>query len=67
VIKEFGLGLGSAILADALLVRMVLVPSILHLVGNSAWWFPNWLDRALPNLSVKGELHPVPAPSGSSD
>ena len=52
VIKEFGIGLGVAILADALLVRMVLVPSVMHLFGNRAWAFPAWLDRALPDLSV---------------
>lgn len=57
-IKEFGFGLGAAILADALIVRMVLVPSIMHLVGSSAWWFPARLDRILPNISVEG----APAP-----
>jgi RND superfamily putative drug exporter len=56
VIKEFGLGLGIAILADALLVRMVLVPSIMHLVGRRNWWFPAWLDRLLPRLHVEPEL-----------
>ena len=59
VIKEFGLGLGIAILADALLIRIVLVPSIMHLVGNKAWWFPGWLDRILPRISVEA------APVGS--
>ena len=52
VIKEFGYGLGVAILADALLVRMVLVPSLMHLFGNAAWWFPAWLGQRLPNISV---------------
>lgn len=52
VIKEFGYGLGIAILADALLVRMMLVPSLMHLFGNAAWWFPTWLDRRLPIISV---------------
>jgi len=55
VIKEFGLGLGIAILADALLVRMLLVPSIMHLVGHRNWWFPAWLDRLLPRLHVEPE------------
>ena len=55
VIKEFGYGLGIAILADALLVRMVLVPSLMHLFGNAAWWFPAWLDRCLPSISVDVE------------
>ncbi len=52
VIKEFGYGLGIAILADALIVRMVLVPALMHLFGNAAWWFPSWLDRRLPSISV---------------
>ena len=52
VIKEFGYGLGVAILADALLVRMILVPSLMHLFGNAAWWFPSWLEQRLPSISV---------------
>ncbi|MCZ6805610.1 MAG: MMPL family transporter [Deltaproteobacteria bacterium] len=63
VIKEFGIGLGTAIITDALIVRMVLVPSIMHLFGNAAWWFPRWLDRALPNLSVEA-AEAAPAPAG---
>ena len=55
VIKEFGYGLGIAILADALLVRMVLVPSLMHLFGKAAWWFPAWLDRRLPRIGVDEE------------
>jgi RND superfamily putative drug exporter len=54
VIKEFGFGLGTAILADALIVRMVLVPSIMQLAGNATWWIPSWLDRLLPHVSVDG-------------
>jgi RND superfamily putative drug exporter len=61
VIKEFGLGLGTAILADALLIRMVLVPAIMHLLGNAAWWFPAGLDRILPNLSVEAD-EPIDEP-----
>ena len=61
VIKEFGYGLGVAILADALLVRMVLVPSVMHLLGKAAWWFPAWLDRLLPNVGID------PAPVQSDD
>ena len=66
VIKEFGFGLGTAILTDALIVRMVLVPSIMHLVGDSAWWFPTWLDRLLPDISVEGAPM-VPEVAGGSD
>ena len=64
VIKEFGLGLGIAILADALIVRMVLVPAIMQLFGNRAWAFPATLDRLLPRMSVEGE--PATAPAGGS-
>jgi RND superfamily putative drug exporter len=67
VIKEFGFGLGTAILADALLVRMVLVPSIMHLAGNNAWWFPAWVDKRLPSVSVDGDASALTTPAGASD
>ncbi len=54
IIKEFGIGLAAAILIDALLVRTVLVPSAMHLIGPSNWWLPRWLDRILPRISVEG-------------
>ena len=44
----FGLGLATAILLDATLVRMVLVPATMTLLGNANWWLPGWLDRLLP-------------------
>jgi RND superfamily putative drug exporter len=56
VIKEFGIGLATAILLDALLVRTVLVPSAMHLIGPSNWWLPRWLDRVLPRISVEGPV-----------
>jgi RND superfamily putative drug exporter len=58
-IKEIGLGLGSAILIDVLVVRMVLVPSFMSLVGARNWWLPSWLDRILPRLNVEGEAVPA--------
>ncbi len=54
IIKEFGVGLATAIAIDALLVRTVLVPSAMHLFGPSNWWLPRWLDRILPSISVEG-------------
>jgi RND superfamily putative drug exporter len=54
VIKEFGIGLSTAILIDALLVRTVLVPGVMHLSGKSNWWIPRWLDKILPRISVEG-------------
>ena len=48
--KEMGLILGTAVLLDAFLVRLVLVPAVLHLVGKRAWWLPRWADRVLPDV-----------------
>lgn len=48
--KEMGLILGTAVLLDAFLVRLVLVPAALYLIGNKAWWLPSWLERILPNV-----------------
>ncbi len=58
VIKEFGLGLAAGILMDALLIRMAIVPSLMFLIGKPNWWFPAWLDRILPRLSVDPDLPP---------
>jgi RND superfamily putative drug exporter len=51
--KEMGFILGVAVLADAFLVRLVLVPALLTLVGESAWWLPRWADRLLPDRPVR--------------
>jgi RND superfamily putative drug exporter len=53
VIAEFGFGLASAILLDALVIRTLLVPALMHLFGRANWWLPGWLDRILPHLSVE--------------
>ena len=52
--KMFGLGLGLAILIDVLIVRMVIAPAVVTLLGDRAWWLPGWLDRLLPNVSLEG-------------
>ena len=51
--KEFGLLLAVAILTDALIVRMTLVPSLLTLLGEKSWYIPRWMDRALPNVTIE--------------
>ena len=61
VIKMFGLGLASAVFLDATLVRMLLVPATMELLGEKNWWLPKWLDRILPTLNVEGGTHDEPA------
>jgi RND superfamily putative drug exporter len=56
VAKIFGLGLGIAILVDVLIVRLVIAPAVVLLLGDHAWWLPKWLDRLLPNVSLEGHL-----------
>ncbi|MGP8064253.1 MAG: MMPL family transporter [Acidimicrobiales bacterium] len=58
VIKEFGLGLAAGILMDAVVIRMAIVPSLMFLFGKANWWFPGWLDRMLPRISVDPDVPP---------
>ncbi len=60
-IKELGLGCAVAIALDATLVRLILVPAAMKLLGDWNWWMPAWLDRALPDLSFEGGREPEPA------
>jgi len=53
VIKLFGIGLASAIFLDAFIVRTVLVPSLMHMIGKANWFFPAWLEKATPQLSIE--------------
>ncbi|MCK9247495.1 MAG: MMPL family transporter [Solirubrobacteraceae bacterium] len=55
-IKMFGLGLGVAILVDVLVIRLVVAPAVVVILGDKAWWLPQWLDRLLPNVSLEGHL-----------
>ncbi|MGW5654981.1 MMPL family transporter [Streptomyces humi] len=69
MIKMIGFGLAIAVLFDAFVVRMAIVPAILALLGHKAWYLPKWLDRILPNIDVEGEKlsRKVPAPVASAD
>ena len=58
-LKLFGLGLALAVLIDATIVRMLLVPATMELLGDRNWWIPKWLDRVLPNIDVEGHDAPV--------
>jgi putative drug exporter of the RND superfamily len=63
IIKLFGLGLASAVFIDAVIIRSVLVPAVMQLLGKRAWWLPSWLDRILPRLHVE-PAEGDPAPTG---
>jgi putative drug exporter of the RND superfamily len=55
VIKSIGLALACGVLFDAFVVRMTLVPAVMALLGDRAWWLPSWLDRLLPSIDIEGE------------
>ncbi|GAA1054949.1 hypothetical protein GCM10017608_18010 [Agromyces luteolus] len=73
MVRPLGFGLAIGVLFDAFIVRMLLIPAVMHLLGESAWWLPKWLDRILPNVDVEGaaleRTHPVHGaePGGSAD
>ena len=54
MIRPIGFALAFGVLVDAFVVRMLVVPALLHLAGNAAWWLPRWLDRLLPDVDVEG-------------
>jgi putative drug exporter of the RND superfamily len=62
-LKLFGIGLAAAIFLDATVIRLVLVPAVMQLLGKYNWWIPDWLERILPRLDV--ERRAAPAEVGS--
>jgi RND superfamily putative drug exporter len=65
VIKEFGLSLASAVFLDALVIRCLLLPATLHLLGDLTWRIPSWLDRLLPYVNIEGTHHETPSASAN--
>jgi putative drug exporter of the RND superfamily len=59
----FGIGLASAVFFDATIVRMLLVPATMELLGAKNWWIPKWLGKILPRINVEG--HHLEAPAGA--
>ena len=53
-VKQFGVGMGVAVAVDATLVRCLLVPAVMVLLGRANWWFPGWLDKITPELLDRG-------------
>jgi RND superfamily putative drug exporter len=62
-IKLFGTGLATAVLLDATIVRMLLVPATMELLGDRNWWLPRWLDRVLPRIAVEGPTEEAEPPA----
>jgi putative drug exporter of the RND superfamily len=61
VVKLMGVGLATAVLLDATIVRMLLVPATMELLGDRNWWIPRWLDRILPKIDVEGHFEEAPS------
>jgi putative drug exporter of the RND superfamily len=61
-LKLIGVGLATAVLVDATIVRLVLVPAVMQLLGDRSWWLPRWLDRVIPETALEGPA-PAPAPA----
>jgi putative drug exporter of the RND superfamily len=70
-VAEFGIGLAAAVALDAFMLRIILVPALMHMFGNANWWLPRWLDRRLPHLAIEPPedmpTPPVPAPAALID
>ncbi|WP_314104065.1 MMPL family transporter [uncultured Frigoribacterium sp.] len=70
MIQSIGLGLALGVLVDAFVVRLLLIPAVMHLLGDAAWWIPKWLDRILPDVDVEGasleRSHPAAGADGGA-
>jgi RND superfamily putative drug exporter len=55
MLQQMGLAMAVAVLLDAVVIRCLVVPSVMRLLGARAWWLPAWLDRALPRLAIERE------------
>lgn len=71
VIAMFGIGLACAVALDAFVLRTLLVPALMHVLGDANWWLPGWLDRRLPRISIEAPAAscpaPLPAPAPAAD
>ncbi|WP_062517802.1 MMPL family transporter [Demequina gelatinilytica] len=71
LVKSVGFALAFGVLLDAFVVRLLLIPAVMHLLGSAAWWLPAWLDRILPDVDVEGAAlersHPLPQADDATD
>jgi putative drug exporter of the RND superfamily len=65
ILEEFGFGLGFSVLVDALVIRSLLLPALMHLIGPANWSLPRWLDHALPRLSIDAPAGQQALPAGA--
>jgi RND superfamily putative drug exporter len=79
--KMMGFALAAAVFFDAFIIRMIVVPAVIALMGDKAWWMPGWLDKIVPNVDIEGAAireipiddtvapngKPLPATVGSAD
>jgi RND superfamily putative drug exporter len=63
VIKQLSVGLAASILIDATVVRLLLVPAVIYLLGTASWWLPKWLGHVVPRIDVEGAPEPPAAPA----
>lgn len=67
VVKMLALGLALSIVLDATVVRLVLVPAAMYLLGTANWWLPKWLDRLLPHVDTEGSAPAAPVTAHTAD
>jgi len=70
ILKVIGVGMAAAIFIDAVVIRMLLIPAVMHLLGRANWWMPRWLDRVVPQLHIEGQPEkylPASEPPASSE
>jgi RND superfamily putative drug exporter len=68
MVRPLGFAMAFGVLVDAFVVRMTIVPAVMYLLGDKAWWLPRWLDRILPDVDVEGaKLRPAVSASASAD
>jgi RND superfamily putative drug exporter len=66
-LKIIGIGMAAAVVIDATIIRLVLVPSTMELLGDKNWWMPKWLDRVIPHLDIEGSTHTAPVEVPASE
>jgi RND superfamily putative drug exporter len=67
MVRPLGFAMAFGVLVDAFVVRMTVVPAVMYLLGDKAWWLPRWLDRILPDVDVEGARLRKPSTTTAAD